>query len=90
MAKAAIVQNFNKNELVRYYFECHFDVLESDTLTEIFNIDKFKELDIKQAVRNLGYPNLLFSFAEGKKRLKFRSILWSHPSIQTKFMCKNG
>lgn len=85
MAKAAIVQNFNKNETVRYYFECHFDVLESDTLTEIFGTDEFEKLDVKKSFVILAIQIYFLALQKIKKSLKFQWILKSHPSIQTKF-----
>lgn len=87
MAKAAIVQNFNKNETVRYYFECHFDVLESDTLTEIFGTDEFEKLDVKKIVRNFGYPNLLFGFAEDKKELEISVDFKVAPEYSDEILC---
>jgi hypothetical protein len=60
IAKKAILENFAENETVKYYFECHFDILEEE-LMEIFNTSNFKDMDINKVVEKLDYPNLLFS-----------------------------
>ena len=38
IAKKAILENFPENEIIRYYFECHFDVLEEAPILEIFGL----------------------------------------------------
>jgi hypothetical protein len=60
-AKKAILENFTENETIKYYFECHFDILEEEQIMEIFGVDNFQEMDIKNIVEKLEYPNLLFS-----------------------------
>jgi len=66
IAKNAILENFNRNELLKYYFECHFDVLEEEKLMEIFHGNDFEKLDIKNTVEKLNYPDLLFSIENNK------------------------
>jgi len=66
IAKKAILENFTENEIIKYYFECHFDVLEKDKLMEIFGIVNFQEMDMKSVVEKLEYPNLLFSIENNK------------------------
>jgi len=61
IAKNAILKNFFENEIIKYYFECHFDVLEEEHLREIFGVNSFEEMDVKNVVEKLKYPNLLFS-----------------------------
>jgi hypothetical protein len=61
IAKKAILSNFKRNGIIRYYFECHFDMLEEEQLMEIFGVNRFEEMDIKNVVEKLDYPNLLFS-----------------------------
>jgi hypothetical protein len=61
MAKKAIIEHFDENETIKYYFECHFDILEEEQIMEIFGVDNFQEMDIKNIVEKLEYPNLLFS-----------------------------
>lgn len=61
IAKKAILENFPENETIKYYFECHFDVLEEEQLIEIFDVANFQEMDIKNIIEKLEYPNLLFS-----------------------------
>jgi len=61
IAKKAIVDNFFENEIVKYYFECHFDGLEKEKLLEIFGKKTFEEIDSKKVVEKLNYPNLMFS-----------------------------
>jgi hypothetical protein len=60
-AKTAILENFSKNKTISYYFECHFDILDEEQLMEIFGVNNFQELDIKNVVEKLEYPDLLFS-----------------------------
>jgi hypothetical protein len=69
IAKKAILEHFSKNETIRYYFECHFDILEEEQIMEIFGVKTFDEFDIKKAVENLNYPNLLFGI--GNNRINF-------------------
>jgi hypothetical protein len=61
IAKKAILENFFEDETIKYYFECHFDILEEDKLLEIFCESNFEKLDMTNVVSNLKYPNLLFS-----------------------------
>jgi len=66
IAKKAILENFTENKTIEYYFECHFDILENDQLIEIFDVANFQEMDIKNVVEKLEYPNLLFSIEDNK------------------------
>jgi ADP-glucose pyrophosphorylase len=67
MAKKAILENFPENETVKYYFECHFDILEEEQLLEIFGVKTFEEFDIAKAVEKLDYPDLLFGIEKNKE-----------------------
>jgi hypothetical protein len=60
IGKKAIIENFTENETVKYYFECHFDILEEEQILEVFGIKTFDEFDIKMTVEKLEYPDLLF------------------------------
>ena len=65
IAKKAIIENFPKNETIKYYFDCHFDIFEDDKIVEkIFGVKTFDEFNIKKTVENLDYPNLLFGIGE--------------------------
>jgi hypothetical protein len=64
IAKKAIIEHFNKNEIIKYYFECHFDILDEEQLLEIFDVNNFAELDIKNVVEKFEYPNLLFNIQD--------------------------
>jgi hypothetical protein len=66
IGKRVIYENFPENETVKYYFECHFDVLEEKQILEIFGIKTFDEFDIKKTVEKLEYPNLLFGIENGE------------------------
>lgn len=59
IAKKEIIEYFSKNATIRYYFECHFDMLEQEELIEIFGVDDFLKIDIESVVTKLGYPDLL-------------------------------
>jgi hypothetical protein len=54
------VENFPKNELIKSYFECHFDIWDEEQLLEILGVNDFEKLDIKNVAAKLPYPNLLF------------------------------
>ena len=60
IAKKAIIENFSGNETIRYYFACHFDILEEELIQEIFGVKTFDKIDIKSIVEKLGEPSLLF------------------------------
>ncbi|MCL1865264.1 MAG: DUF2004 domain-containing protein [Spirochaetes bacterium] len=60
IAKKAILENFLKSETIKYYFECHFDILDEEQVLEIFGVKTFDKFDIKKAVEKLDYPSLLF------------------------------
>jgi hypothetical protein len=60
IGKKTILGNFPENETIKYYFECHFDILEEEQILEIFDVKTFEEFDIKKTVDKLKYPNLLF------------------------------
>jgi hypothetical protein len=60
IAKKAILENFPGNETIKYYFECHFDILEEEIIQEVFGVKTFDKLDIKRIVEKLDYPSLLF------------------------------
>jgi hypothetical protein len=69
MAKKAIIENFpKKNGAVNFCFKCHFDedMMDEETLLEVFGVKKFKDLDIKTTVEKMDYPNLLFGIDKGK------------------------
>ena len=66
IAKKAILKNFSENEIIRYYFECHFDILEEEQLIEIFSVANFQQMDIESVVEKLEYPNLLFTIKDNK------------------------
>jgi hypothetical protein len=66
IAKKAILENFMENETIKYYFECHFDILEKEQLMEIFGVDNFEKMDIRNVVEKLKYPNLLFSIQDNE------------------------
>jgi hypothetical protein len=65
IAKNAIIEYFDKNENIKYYFECHFDILDEEELIEVFGVKSFKKLDIKKVVEKMEYPNLLFGIKNG-------------------------
>jgi hypothetical protein len=69
IAKKSIIENFSKNELIYYYFECHFDALEKEELCKIFGTDDFKKLDIEKIVNGLNYPDLIFIIEDGEIQL---------------------
>jgi uncharacterized protein YaaW (UPF0174 family) len=66
IAKKAILENFAENATVKYYFECHFDILEEEQLMEIFNANNFNDMDINKVVEKLDYPNLLFGIEDNE------------------------
>jgi hypothetical protein len=66
IAKKAVVENFSENETIKYYFECHFDILEKEKIVKIFGVDNFQEMDIRNVVEKLKYPNLLFGIENDK------------------------
>jgi hypothetical protein len=66
IAKKEIIECFNKNENIQYYFKCHFeDMLEEDELIEVFGVNNFDEINIKDVVEKMEYPNLLFGIKDG-------------------------
>jgi hypothetical protein len=67
IAKKAILENFPENETVKYYFECHFDILEKEKIIEIFGGETFEEIDIVKTVEELDYPNLLFGIEKNNE-----------------------
>jgi len=61
IAKNAIIENFpQKKGVVNYYFKCHFedDMLDEDELVEVFGVNNFKKIDIKNIVEKMNYPYL--------------------------------
>jgi hypothetical protein len=66
IAKKAIIDNFSKNGMVNYYFECHFESLEEEKLIEIFGVKDFKKMDLKTVIEKMDYPNLLFGINNGE------------------------
>lgn len=60
VARRAILENFSSDETVNYYFKCHFDILDEEDLRDVFGVDEFDEIDIKNVVERLEYPDLLF------------------------------
>jgi hypothetical protein len=60
IAKKAILENFHLNDTIKYYFECHFDILDQEQVLKVFGVKTFEEFDIKRGVDKLDYPNLLF------------------------------
>lgn len=66
LAKNGIIENFSENENLKYYFECHFDILDKKQVMEMFFVETFDKFDIKTVVDKLDYPSLLFSIEEGE------------------------
>ena len=66
IAKNEIMENYIENKTVNFYFECHFDILEEEKLVEIFGVNNFNEIEIKNVVGKLKYPNLLFNKEENE------------------------
>ena len=60
IAKKAILENFRVNNIIKYYFECHFDILAEEQILKVFGVKTFEEFNIKREVDKLDYPNLLF------------------------------
>jgi hypothetical protein len=64
MSKKAILEHFFDNKTIKYYFECHFDILEIENeVLEIFGVKTFAEFDVKKLVKlveEFEYPDLLF------------------------------
>jgi hypothetical protein len=61
IAKSAIIEYFpQKKGAVNYYFKCHFedDMLDEDELLEVFGVNNFKKIDIKNVVAKMEYPDL--------------------------------
>ncbi|MDR0525320.1 MAG: DUF2004 domain-containing protein, partial [Spirochaetaceae bacterium] len=67
IAKKAVLENFPENETVKYYFECHFDILEEEQIFEIFGVETFDKFDIVKTVEKLDYPNLLFGIGKNNE-----------------------
>jgi hypothetical protein len=63
IAKNAILENFPKNKIILGYFKDHFEDygFTEEQIMEIFGVNNFEEMDIKNIVEQLEYPNLLFS-----------------------------
>jgi hypothetical protein len=66
IAKKAILKNFNEDKTIKYYFECHFDLLEEEDLIKIFGVNDFKKMGIESVVEKLEYPNLLFTIEDNE------------------------
>ena len=66
IAKNAIIEYFDKNENIKYYFKCHFeDILDEEEIIEIFGVKSFKKMNIKKVVEKMEFPNLLFGIKNG-------------------------
>lgn len=66
IAKKTILESFAKNDTLNYYFECHFDLLEKADLVEFFGVDEFQKINIRDVVKKMTYPNLLFSIEDNE------------------------
>ncbi|MCL2157572.1 MAG: DUF2004 domain-containing protein [Methanobrevibacter sp.] len=66
IAKNAILENFTKNDIIQYYFQCHFDILEEEKVFKIFEVKTWEEFDLKKVVDELDYPDLLFQIENNK------------------------
>jgi hypothetical protein len=68
-ARAAILEEFNSNEVIRYYFKGHFDTLDEKTVKDLLGAASFDALDTKAAVEKLLYPDLVFDGSGGELAL---------------------
>jgi len=60
ISKKAIIENFTEDENLRNYFEYFFDDLTDKQLIEIFKVKDLAKLDIKEIVKDMEFPNILF------------------------------
>jgi hypothetical protein len=61
IAKNAIIEYFPQEKgAVNYYFKCHFedDMLDENELIEVFGVNNFKKINIKNVVEKMKYPDL--------------------------------
>ena len=69
LARAAIRDEFGSNEVIRYYFQFHFDSLDEKTVQALFGAPSLDALDAKSAVEKLEFPDLVFDGSGGELAL---------------------
>ena len=72
IARNAIIHHFPKNDDIQEYFEYLFENYEKDELIEIFGVTRLKNINIKNVVEKMSYPN--FSFSKGDKAGDIRVV----------------
>jgi hypothetical protein len=72
ITKKVIVENFEHNETVKYYF---LDSLGKNKIRKMFDIKTFNEFDITKAVEKLEYPRL-FLDGFGIRNISFCVQYW--------------
>jgi len=66
IAKKEIAENYESNEVIRYYFKYHFETLDKETLNELFGVSDFSSFSIEKAAEKLCAPDLEFLLESGE------------------------
>jgi hypothetical protein len=61
-AKEIIINEFeNNNKTIIYYLKWHFNTLDKKILEKIFDVIDYEQINIKNIVNKLDYPELVFT-----------------------------
>ena len=61
ISQKTIIEEFETNEVIQYYFKNHFDTLEKEITKNLFGTDDFSGFSAEETVKKLDYPDLVFS-----------------------------
>jgi len=64
--KQEILEKFSSNNIINQYFESQFGLLNDMKLLDIFGVNNFNDMDIKNCINKFGYPFLDFNIINNK------------------------
>lgn len=71
IAKKAIKAAFPTDKTVSYYFRCHFEFLEEETLLDVFGTNTFDQFHINDTVDGFPAPDMMFTLGDGGIEVSF-------------------
>jgi hypothetical protein len=91
IAKNAILNNYSKNKILKNYFKYCFNNFSKEIRMDIFGIDQYKNIDLRNVIEKLEYPNLMFKLNKKQEVIMTPFYILSRACFegQSNILCVN-